>query len=91
MLLQLTGVPLPNTRCPRSATDLSSVLAGSSVSIVTRLRAGRPRFNSRWGSGGIFSLLHCIQIGSGVYPTSYPMGTGGSCDGLKRSGREADR
>jgi hypothetical protein len=31
-----------------------------------------------------------IQTGSGVHPTSYPMGTGGSSPGVKRPGREAD-
>jgi len=39
----------------------------SSVSIVTRVRAGRPGFDS---------LHHRVQIGSGVYTASYPMGTG---------------
>jgi hypothetical protein len=37
-----------------------------------------------------FSLLHVVQTGSGVHPTSYPMGTGGSFPGVKRPGREAD-
>jgi hypothetical protein len=30
------------------------------------------------GNDGIFSLCHRVQTGSGVHPTSYPMGTGGS-------------
>jgi hypothetical protein len=29
------------------------------------------------------SLLHVVQTGSGVQPTSYPMGTGGSSPGGK--------
>jgi hypothetical protein len=33
-------------------------------------------FESWWGQE--FSLLHVIQTGSGVHPTSYLMGTGGS-------------
>jgi hypothetical protein len=37
-----------------------------------------------------FSLLHIIQTGSGVHPTSYKMGAGGSFSGVKRQGREAD-
>jgi hypothetical protein len=37
-----------------------------------------------------FSLLHIVQTGSGVHPTSYKMGTGGSFPGVKRQGREAD-
>ncbi|PNF35230.1 hypothetical protein B7P43_G06877 [Cryptotermes secundus] len=36
-----------------------------------------------------FSPLHIIQTGSGVHPTSYPMGTGGS-PGVEQQGREAD-
>jgi hypothetical protein len=31
-----------------------------------------------------------VQTGSGVHPTSYTMGTGGSFQGVKRPGREAD-
>jgi hypothetical protein len=38
----------------------------------------------------VFSLLHVVQTGSGVHPTSYPMGTGGSFPGVKRPGRESD-
>jgi hypothetical protein len=33
-------------------------------------------FESRWGQE--FSLLHVVQTGSGVHPTTYRMGTGGS-------------
>jgi hypothetical protein len=33
--------------------------------------------------GKEFSLLHVVQTGSGVHPTSYPMGTGGSFSGGK--------
>jgi hypothetical protein len=36
-------------------------------------------FESRQGQE--FSLLHVVQIGSGVHPTSYPMGTGGKAAG----------
>jgi hypothetical protein len=50
-----------------------------------------------WGGGSSspgrvkkFSLLHIVQTGSGVHPTSYKMGTGGSYPGLKRQGRETD-
>jgi hypothetical protein len=50
------------------------------------------------GSGGSsspdrvqkFLLLHIVQTGSGVHPTSYKMGTGGSFPGVKLQGREAD-
>jgi hypothetical protein len=40
-------------------------------------------FKSRWGKE--FSLLNVIQTISGVHPTSYPMGTGGSFPGGKFS------
>jgi hypothetical protein len=35
---------------------------------------------------GVLSLLHVVQTGSGVHPTSYPMGTGGSFPGDKADG-----
>jgi hypothetical protein len=43
----------------------------------------------------MFALPHSItnflvQTGSGVHPTSYKMGTGGSFPGVKRQGSEAD-
>jgi hypothetical protein len=34
--------------------------------------------------------VHVVQTGSGVHPTSHPMGIGGSFLGVKRPGREAD-
>jgi hypothetical protein len=37
-----------------------------------------------------FSLLHVVDTGSGVHPTSYPIDTGGSFPGDKAPGREAD-
>jgi hypothetical protein len=37
-----------------------------------------------------FSLLHIVQTGSGVQPTSYKMGTRGSFPEVKRQEREAD-
>jgi len=42
--------------------------------IATRLQAGQSGFDS---------LLHCIQIGSGAHPPSYPMGSGCSFPGGK--------
>jgi hypothetical protein len=44
----------------------------------------RSEFESRQGQE--FSFLHVVQIGSGVHPTSYPMGTGGSFPGGKAAG-----
>jgi hypothetical protein len=64
----------------------------SSVSTVTRLRAGRPGFDSRHGLR-ISSLRHrCAQIGSGTHPASYPTRTGSAALSLevKQPGREAD-
>jgi hypothetical protein len=43
-------------------------------------------FESRKGKK--FLLLHIVQTCSGVQPTSYKMGTGGSFPGVKRQGRE---
>jgi hypothetical protein len=40
--------------------------------------------------GKKFFLLHIVQTGCGVHPTSYKMGTGGFFPGIKRHGREAD-
>jgi hypothetical protein len=48
----------------------------------------RSEFECQWGQE--FSLLHVVQTGSGVHPTSYTMGTGGSFPGAKRPGSEAD-
>jgi hypothetical protein len=36
------------------------------------------------------SLLHRVQIASGVHTASYPMGTGDSFPGVKRPGKQAD-
>jgi hypothetical protein len=43
-------------------------------------------FESRWGQ----EFSHVVQTGSGVHPTSYPMGTGGFFLGVKRPGSDAD-
>jgi hypothetical protein len=45
-------------------------------------------FKSRWGQE--FSLLHVVQIGSGVHPAFYPMGTGAHSPGVNWTGRAAD-
>jgi hypothetical protein len=41
-------------------------------------------FESRWGQD--FSLIHAVETGSGVPPTSHPMGTGGFSPGGKAAG-----
>jgi hypothetical protein len=62
--------------------------SGSSVSIVS----GRPADRSSIpGRGEDFSSSVCVQTGSGAYPASCTMGTGGSFPGAKaRPGRDAD-
>jgi hypothetical protein len=42
------------------------------------------------GNSQEFSLLHVVQTGSGVHPTSYTMGTMSSFPGVKRPGPEVD-
>jgi hypothetical protein len=42
------------------------------------------------GYGQEFSVLHVVQASSGVHPTSYTMGNGGSFWGVKRPGCETD-
>jgi hypothetical protein len=39
---------------------------------------------------GVVLISNIVQTGSGVHPTSYTMGTGGSFTGVKRPGRQAD-
>jgi hypothetical protein len=56
---------------------------GSSVSIVTRLRAGRPGFDSRQEQEYL-SLRHRVQTDSKAYPASYPVGSGAISPGIKR-------
>jgi hypothetical protein len=59
---------------------------GSSVSIETGYGLNDRGFRFPAGAGN-FSLLHCLQTGSGAHPASYPMGTRA---GVKMPGREAD-
>jgi len=61
----------------------------SSVSIVTRLQAGRPGFDIRQGAGN-FSLRHRVQTASGAHTASYPMDTGFSFPAIKWRGRKSD-
>jgi hypothetical protein len=52
------------------------------LSIVTRLRAGRPRFDSRLGDS--------VQTGSGAHPASYPTCTESPFLWNKAAGGKAD-
>jgi len=54
---------------------------GSSVNIVTMLRAGRPMFDSWQGQKRDFSLFYWVKTDSGAHPACYPMGSGGSYPG----------
>jgi len=58
---------------------------GSSVSIVTKHRAGRLGYDS-WQGHEFISLRYRVQTGSGVHP----MGTPSSSWGVKRPGHEAN-
>jgi hypothetical protein len=74
-----------------SATILFEVLSRESVvGIATGcgLDDRGSEFESRQDQE--FSFLHVVQTGSGVHPTFYPIGTGGSYPDLKRPGCEAD-
>jgi hypothetical protein len=57
----------------------------SSVGIATDYGLDDRGVGVRVSVGLEFFLLHVVQTGSGVHPTSYPMGTG-----VKGRGREAD-
>jgi hypothetical protein len=58
----------------------------SIVQSVERLRwtTEGSQFESRYGLE--FSFLHVDQTGSGIQPTSYTMGTGGSTSGGEAAG-----
>jgi hypothetical protein len=56
---------------------------------VTRLRAGRPGFDSR-KEQGLFSLTYRTHTGSGAQPAFYTLGTGVLSLGIKRPGRKSD-
>jgi hypothetical protein len=68
-----------------TSTDCLSILILSSsrsrCSAVTVSRVGAERRGSIPGKN--FSLRHRVQIGSGVHPASYPVGTGGKAAGVE--------
>jgi hypothetical protein len=61
---------------------------GRSVGILTKLRAGRPGFDSRQEPD--FSPCHRVLTGSGAHPASYPLGTGGLSLVVEHPRHEAD-
>jgi len=84
---ELPAVGINRTQSVAHVVSGSGLVAtgsrGSSVSIVTRLRAGRPASIS--GRGRDFSLHHCDQTFSGAHP-AYQTGTGGSFPRIKAAG-----
>jgi hypothetical protein len=58
----------------------------SAVGIATSYWLDDQRVGVRVRWGQEFSLLHVVQIDSGVHTTSYPRGTGGSFPGVKAAG-----
>jgi hypothetical protein len=62
--------------CPRTLTLTYFKRVGWTI--------GESGFEFQWGQE--FSLLQVVQTGSGIHPTSYTMGTGGSFPGGKEAG-----
>jgi hypothetical protein len=60
------------------------------VGIATGYRMDDRGVGVRVPVGQEFSLLHVVQTGSGVHPTSYSMDSGGSFPGVKAAGCESD-
>jgi hypothetical protein len=56
--------------------------------IILKIELGTLRYGSSFikNVSSEFSLIYVIQTGSGVRPTSYPMGTGDSVPGGKAAG-----
>jgi hypothetical protein len=61
------------------------IVTGSRDSVVG-ITIGDGGVGVRVPVGSRFSLLRVVQTGSGVHPTFYPMGTGGSFPGGKAAG-----
>jgi hypothetical protein len=58
----------------------------SLVGVVTKLRPGRPGFDSQQEQERDFSFLHSDQNGCVVHPASYPMCTAVFIPGVKAAG-----
>jgi hypothetical protein len=54
--------------------------------MATSYRLDGPGVGIRVPVSQELSLFHVVQTGSGVHPTSYPMGTGSSFPGGKATG-----
>jgi hypothetical protein len=67
-----------------SSTNAQYVTLPGSVGIATGYRLDDRGSGIRFPVDvGSFSLLHCVQTGSGAHPASYTIGTGGSFLGGK--------
>ena len=77
-----------NNTCHLYTAQVHTRSRDSSVTIVTRLRAGQPRNCSF--PGRHVSSPQSILTGSGSYPASYSMGAGSSFPGMKWSSCEAE-
>lgn len=67
-----------------STGQLELLDPGSSLSIVTKLWDGWPRFDSRREQGrDFFCLRHGVLTDSGAHPDFYPLGSRGSFPGGK--------
>jgi hypothetical protein len=88
------------SECDREASTVRRPTSGccaigkrnsrSVVSIVTKLRAGRPGVRTLARSGNFFFLQN-IQMASGACPTSYSVDTEDDLLGLRRPGWMGDR
>jgi hypothetical protein len=61
--------------------DIFMILQDSAVGITTCYGLDDQRIGVRVPVGSRIFSFHVIQTGSGVHPTSYPVGTGGKAAG----------
>jgi hypothetical protein len=71
-------------KCRFVHTRYTSTQLWNEVILVWLWTTKGSEFESLWGQ--VFSLLHVVQTGSEVHPTSYPMGIGGSFPEIKAAG-----
>jgi hypothetical protein len=68
---------------PIRATRTAYLIFLDLISLTIFREALKLRFPA---GDGNFSLHHCVQVGCGAHPTSYPMDTSGSFPGDKEAG-----
>jgi hypothetical protein len=74
-------VSRPNPKLDNQALSFVWKSQDSSVGIATGYGLDDRGVGVLVPVGQELSLLHVVQTGSGVHPTSYPMGTGGKAAG----------